>query len=127
MAAVARVAGMSLPTLSRVLTGAVAVSPDKRARVLAAIEQLGYRPNAAARALVSGRRSLIAVLAGNTSLYGYARTISRIAGVARRAGYTVVITVVESADAEVVERLPHEIPVVSAGAGCVAGDRSGPS
>lgn len=143
MADVARVAGVSLPTVSRVLTGAVAVSPDKRARVLAAIEQLGYRPNAAARALVSGRRSLIAVLAGNTSLYGYARTISGIAGAARLAGYTVVIMVVESADAEavddavnlvlgqpiagvivlefddvgreVVERLPHGIPVVSAG------------
>ncbi|PVU84029.1 LacI family transcriptional regulator [Cellulomonas sp. WB94] len=143
MADVARVAGVSLPTVSRVLTGAVSVSPDKRARVLAAIEQLGYRPNAAARALVSGRRSLIAVLAGNTSLYGYARTISGIAGAARQAGYTVVIMVVESADPAVVdealdlvlgqpvagvivlefndvgravvERLPQGIPVVSAG------------
>lgn len=143
MADVARVAGVSLPTVSRVLTGAVSVSPDKRARVLAAIDELGYRPNAAARALVSGRRSLIAVLSGNTSLYGYARTIQGIAGAARLAGYTVVIQVVESADPEVVdaavnlvlgqplagvivlgfddvgrevlERLPHGIPVVAAG------------
>ena len=143
MADVARVARVSLPTVSRVLTGVASVSPDKRDRVLAAIDELGYRPNAAARALVSGRRSLIAVLAGNTSLYGYARTINGIAGAARHAGYTVVIMVVESADPDVVddavdlvlaqpvagvivlefddvgrqvvERLPHGIPVVSAG------------
>jgi DNA-binding LacI/PurR family transcriptional regulator len=143
MADVARVAGVSLPTVSRVLTGAGSVSPDKEARVRAAIDQLDYRPNAAARALVSGRRSLIAVLAGNTSLYGYASTNRGIEGAARQAGYTVVITVVESADPEVVddavnlvlgqpiagvivlefddvgrevvERLPHGIPVVAAG------------
>ncbi|HEY5518185.1 MAG TPA: LacI family DNA-binding transcriptional regulator [Cellulomonas sp.] len=103
IADVARVAGVSVPTVSRVLTGAVPVSPARRARVLAAIEELGYRPNAAARALVSGRRSMIAVLAGNTSRYGYARTIQGVEEAARQAGYTVVITVVESEDADVVD------------------------
>lgn len=103
IADVARLAGVSVPTVSRVLTGAVPVSPAKRALVLAAIEQLGYRPNAAARALVSGRQSLIAVLAGNTSRYGYARTIQGIEEAARQAGYTVVIMVVESEDPEVVD------------------------
>jgi DNA-binding LacI/PurR family transcriptional regulator len=103
IADVARLAGVSVPTVSRVLTGSVPVSPAKRAQVLAAIEELGYRPNAAARALVSGRRSLIAVLAGNTSRYGYARTIQGVEEAARQAGYTVVIMVVESEDAEVVD------------------------
>jgi len=100
IADVAQAAGVSVPTVSRVLTGSVPVGPKRRERVERAIEQLGYRPNAAARTLVSGRRSMIAVLAANTSLYGYARTVEGIEEAARAAGYMVVITVVETAAAE---------------------------
>lgn len=95
IADVARVAGVSVPTVSRVLTGSTPVSPDKRERVLAAIRELGYRPNASARALVSGRRSMIAIVAGDTTRYGYSSTIHGIEEAARAAGYLVVITVVE--------------------------------
>jgi DNA-binding LacI/PurR family transcriptional regulator len=63
-----------------------------------AIERLGYRPNAAARALVSGRRSMIAVLAGRTSDRGSAGSIQGIVDVARAMDFTVVITVVEDED-----------------------------
>lgn len=100
IADVARVAGVSVPTVSRVLTGNIPVGPKRRERVQKAIEQLGYRPNAAARALVSGRRSMIAVLAANTSRYGYARTVEGVEEAARAAGYMVVITVVETAEAD---------------------------
>jgi DNA-binding LacI/PurR family transcriptional regulator len=102
IADVARVAGVSVPTVSRVLTGSVPVGPKRREQVERAIEELGYRPNAAARALVSGRRSMIAVLAANTSRYGYARTVEGIEEAARAAGYMVVITVVETAEADAV-------------------------
>src|SRR4051812_45723220 len=102
IADVARVAGVSVPTVSRVLTGNIPVAEKRRAQVLKAIEELGYRPNAAARALVSGRRSMIAILAANTSRYGYARTVEGIEEAARAAGYMVVITVVETAEAEAV-------------------------
>jgi DNA-binding LacI/PurR family transcriptional regulator len=98
IADVARVAGVSVPTVSRILTGSVPVSAKRRERVQKAIEELGYRPNAAARALVSGRRSMIAVVAGNTSLYGYAKTVEGVEEAARAAGYMVVITVVETAE-----------------------------
>lgn len=100
IADVARVAGVSVPTVSRVLTGNIPVGPKRRAMVENAIAELGYRPNAAARALVSGRRSMIAVLAANTSRYGYARTIEGIEEAARSAGYMVVITVIETAEPE---------------------------
>jgi DNA-binding LacI/PurR family transcriptional regulator len=93
---VARAAGVSVPTVSRVLTGSTPVSEEKREAVLKAIRDLGYRPNAAARTLVSGKRSLIAVLAGRTSEAGSAGTIQGIVDVARDAGYSVVITVVET-------------------------------
>ncbi|NEN05326.1 LacI family transcriptional regulator [Diaminobutyricibacter tongyongensis] len=100
---VAREAGVSVPTVSRVLTGAARVSEEKRQRVLKAIERLDFRPSVTARALVARRPRLIAVLAGNTSRYGYAETIRGIEESARAAGYTVSITVVETADEEVVD------------------------
>jgi DNA-binding LacI/PurR family transcriptional regulator len=93
---VARHAGVSVPTVSRVLTGAAKVSEDKRKRVLAAIDELQFRPNATARALVGGLRKSVAVLAGDTSQYGYAQTIRGIEESARNAGYLVTITVVET-------------------------------
>ncbi|WP_066465932.1 LacI family DNA-binding transcriptional regulator [Sanguibacter suarezii] len=98
IADVARLAGVSVPTVSRVLTGSTPVSDEKRERIMAAIRELGYRPNAAARALVSGRQSMIAVVAGNTTRYGYAMTIQGIEEAARAAGYLVVITVVDTPD-----------------------------
>lgn len=100
---VARRAGVSVPTVSRVLTGNAKVSDDKRERVLEAIQTLRYRPSGAARALAFRRPRQIAVLAGNTSQYGYAETIRGIEERARGAGYTVSITVVESPDAEAVQ------------------------
>ena len=93
---VARRAGVSVPTVSRVLTGAAKVSDEKRLRVLAAIEELKFRPSAAARALVAGAPKSIAVIAGDTSQYGYAQTIRGIEESARNAGYLVTITVVET-------------------------------
>jgi hypothetical protein len=47
-------AGVSIKTVSNVVTGAVPVAPGTRARVEAAIAELGYRPNLAARALRTG-------------------------------------------------------------------------
>src|SRR5262245_26931101 len=55
MADVAMAAGVSHMTVSRVLNGTARVSPETRARVEEALRTLGYRPNAAARALVTGR------------------------------------------------------------------------
>ncbi|MFB9662763.1 LacI family DNA-binding transcriptional regulator [Glycomyces mayteni] len=101
---VAARAGVSVPTVSRVLTGAARVSPAKRELVEAAIADLGYRPSAAARALVSRKPQTIAIIAGNTSRYGYAETIRGIEIAARAEGYTVMITVVESADEDEVDR-----------------------
>jgi DNA-binding LacI/PurR family transcriptional regulator len=60
--AVARVAGVSRATVSRVVNESPRVSPDVRSAVEAAIRQLGYTPNRAARSLVTRRSDSIAVV-----------------------------------------------------------------
>lgn len=109
MTDVARASGVSYQTVSRVINDHERVRPETRARVLAAVEALGYHPNSAARDLVTGRGSTVAVVASNTSLYGYARTLEGIEDAAWAAGYTVNIAVLQSADrsdrADAVERL----------------------
>lgn len=59
---IARLANVSPSTVSRVLTGSSPVHPDKRAAVLAVIEQLNFRPNLTARALVRGKSMVIGIL-----------------------------------------------------------------
>lgn len=90
--------------MSRVLTGRTPVSAELRERVLRAVVDLGYRPNAAAQTLVSGRRSTVAVLARNTSRFGYAATLQGIEEAARAAGFVVMITLIESSEPAEVER-----------------------
>ncbi|MFC0505763.1 LacI family DNA-binding transcriptional regulator [Micromonospora costi] len=65
---VARAAGVSRSTASRVIAGTGFASPDARDRVVAAVDQLGYVPNPAARALVRGAGVRLAVaVTGTTS------------------------------------------------------------
>lgn len=97
IADVARAAGVSVPTVSRYLNGTTPVSEPLRERIASAIVELGYRPNSAARALALGRRSMIAILAGNSSRFGWARTIQGIEVSARREGYSSIMSVVDSA------------------------------
>src|SRR5215475_920951 len=63
--AVASHAGVSPATVSRVLAGRVPVSAETRARVLQAIEELGYRPNEVARSLRAGRGRAVALVMGD--------------------------------------------------------------
>ncbi|WP_181704973.1 LacI family DNA-binding transcriptional regulator [Chthonobacter rhizosphaerae] len=62
IADVAARAGVSTATVSRALAAPDSVSPDKRERVLAAVRELGYTPNAAARNLRAGRTSMVLVV-----------------------------------------------------------------
>ena len=70
LADVARLAGVSSQTVSRVVNGASSISPETRARVEAAIERLGYRPNRAARALVRGRTGIVGVITTGSGYFG---------------------------------------------------------
>jgi LacI family transcriptional regulator len=64
---VAREAGVSVSTASRVLNGQPFVSPDVRARVLMASEQLGYRPDVAARSMRTGTTGAVGLIVSDIS------------------------------------------------------------
>jgi DNA-binding LacI/PurR family transcriptional regulator len=87
MADVAALAGVSYQTVSRVINGMPNVQPGTRDRVLAAIKDLGYRPNTAARALVTRRSSTIGIISTESGLYGPTSIQRSIEEAARETGY----------------------------------------
>jgi DNA-binding LacI/PurR family transcriptional regulator len=109
---VARLAGVSQQTVSRVSNESDAVKPATRERVLAAMEQLGYRPNSAARALKSGRFLSIGVLMHNLKSFGSSRMLEAINFEAARRGYSIeLISVNDPSTGEItraLSRLDHE-------------------
>jgi DNA-binding LacI/PurR family transcriptional regulator len=108
MTDVARLAGVSHQTVSRVLNDHPNVKEQTRLRVRAAIAELGYRPNRAARALVTGRSQLIGVVARNSMLYGPASMLTEFEQAAADAGFGVSVGSVRELDRDsisaVVER-----------------------
>ncbi|MFI9543188.1 LacI family DNA-binding transcriptional regulator [Streptomyces sp. NPDC052016] len=89
MADVARLAGVSHQTVSRVLGDHPNVRDETRARVLRAIEEMGYRRNSSARALATRRTRTLGVVASDTTLYGPASTLFALEEAARAEGYLV--------------------------------------
>lgn len=88
---VARHAGVSAQTVSRVSNGSPRVLEDTRQRVVQAMRELGYRPNSAARALKSGEFRTIGVIMFNLATTGNTRTLEAIAVSAAEAGYAITL------------------------------------
>src|ERR1700760_2483810 len=98
MTDVAKLAGVSHQTVSRVLNDHPNVREQTRLRVQAAISELGYRPNKAARLLVTGTSHVIGVVSRSSTLYGPAATLSALAAEAVRRGFTVNVESVRTLD-----------------------------
>ncbi len=109
MTDVARLAGVSHQTVSRVINGSPHVRPQTRERILKAMLELGYRPNSVARALVTGRSNTLGVVSFDTTLYGPASTLFGIERAAHEAGYFIIVASLRALDrgsvADAVERL----------------------
>jgi DNA-binding LacI/PurR family transcriptional regulator len=112
MTDVAKLAGVSHQTVSRVINGSAKVRERTRQGVLAAMRELDYRPNSAARTLVTGRSRTLGVVSFDTTLYGPASTLLGIERAAHEAGYFVTIVSVAALDREsvreAVERLRRQ-------------------
>ncbi|WP_197409357.1 MULTISPECIES: LacI family DNA-binding transcriptional regulator [unclassified Rathayibacter] len=101
MADVARVAGVSQKTVSRVVNAEAHVSPAIADRVTAAIRSLGFRPNAAARTLASQRSRRIGMVTMGTSLYGPSAILDGVEHASRAAGYFLsVVRTLENSGSE---------------------------
>jgi LacI family transcriptional regulator len=88
---VAAASGVSKSTVSNVMRGASGPSAETRARVLAAVESLGYRPNAAARNLVQRRTNLLGVVVWDLANAFDAELVKRIELHASEHGYTTIV------------------------------------
>lgn len=84
---VARNAGVSHQTVSRVINGKEDVLPETRALVEAAIEQLGYRPNAIARSMARGHTRTLACISPNLTDFTFASVIEGAEVEARKHDY----------------------------------------
>ncbi len=99
---VAERAGVSHQTVSRVINDHPNVSKGTRERVEAAIAELGYRRNTAARSLVTRRSQTIGVLASELAQYGPANTLLGVEQAARDAGYFVSIAALRTVSREAI-------------------------
>lgn len=102
---VARVAGVSHVTVSRAFNNASLVHEDTRARILAAAQELGYRPNTVARSMVTGRTMTIGLI---SSQFFWTPMIAEIERAAAGNGYSVIYALADSAsggEAVRIERL----------------------
>jgi DNA-binding LacI/PurR family transcriptional regulator len=141
MADVAKAAGVSKQTVSRVVNDDPIVSGDTRERVLAAIRTLGYQPNSAARALVTGHTGTLGVIMVDGVDYGPVKVLQGISQAAEEAGYVVSVSPLRSFERRAVQQavtqllgravdgliavashedmghvlrdLPHKVPVVA--------------
>ncbi|GAA2214046.1 LacI family DNA-binding transcriptional regulator [Nonomuraea monospora] len=105
MADVARAAGVSAQTVSRALRDSPNVNPETKKRVLAAVEQLSYRFNAAAKTLSSGRSHTIGlVLLQSGGYYSRSAVTAGVEAAAGEAGYAVSIATIARLDTGLMER-----------------------
>lgn len=84
---VARKAGVSHQTVSRVINNSTRVAPETRERVEAAIAELGYHPNEIARSMARGHSNTIACILPNLTDYTFASIMEGAEKVARKAGF----------------------------------------
>lgn len=147
---VARLAGVSAPTVSRYLNGTVNVTEDKRRRIAEAIKELGYEPSVVARALSNREMDSVVVFAANPDAFSTSATNHGVEAAARKRRFLVTIVSLDESDMDSVEarvrmglavrpagvivyeygwagvealkRLPRDIPAVVVGGGFGDGD-----
>ncbi|GAB4514814.1 MAG: LacI family DNA-binding transcriptional regulator [Anaerolineae bacterium] len=100
---VAEHSGVSYQTVSRVINNHPSVAEDTRKRVLKSIEELNYRPNRAARSLVTNRSDTIALISFGTTFYGPGQMVANITQHANKSGYRVSPSSVQRLEREEVK------------------------
>lgn len=93
---VARLAGVSQSAVSRAFSPGAVVSKATKAKVHAAADELGYRPNMLARSLITRRTNMVALMTGDISNPHYARTVNAFSlGLQERGLHVLLISLIE--------------------------------
>ncbi|CAM4185741.1 LacI family DNA-binding transcriptional regulator [Palleronia rufa] len=88
---VAERAGVSQSAVSRAFTPGASVAPSTAARIHAAAEALGYRPNTLARSLITGRSRLIGLVVAYLENYFYPEALEKLSNALQARGYHVLV------------------------------------
>ena len=105
---VARASGVHISTVSRTFSAPHLVNPETRSRVLACAEHLGYRPNRAARALITGRTHNIGLIVADIANPFFPPLIKAAESQARHRDYHIFVTDTNE-DPAVEEDLVHAL------------------
>jgi len=105
---VARESGVHISTVSRTFSAPHLVNPDTRSRVLACAEHLGYRPNRAARALITGRTHNIGLIVADIANPFFPPLIKAAESQARQRDHHIFVTDTNE-DAAVEAELVHAL------------------
>ncbi|PZO73558.1 MAG: LacI family transcriptional regulator [Mesorhizobium amorphae] len=111
---VARHAKVSQSAVSRTFNPGASVSDETRARVLASAQALGYRPNALARAMISGRSQLVAVLVAYLDDPFYALVLEGMSRALQEKGFHVLLFMTDpgTQDAVVEQILQYQVDAI---------------
>ncbi|MBN1535385.1 MAG: LacI family DNA-binding transcriptional regulator [Anaerolineales bacterium] len=104
---VAKAAGVSTQTVSRVINNRPDVAPETRERVRTVIDEMGYQPSALARSLIQQRSYTLGVVTAGLKYIGPSRTLNGITSQAETMGYTLLLKELSHFDTEDIE------PIVS--------------
>lgn len=112
---VARLAGVSQSAVSRAFTEGASISADKRARIIAAANELGYRPNILARSLIKGTSKVVGVVFGHFENPFFAHALDRFSEEFARRGLRMLLFTAETnatVDEQVAELLSYKVSAV---------------
>lgn len=112
---VARLAGVSQSAVSRAFTEGASISADKRARIMAAASELGYRPNILARSLIQGRSKVVGVVFGQFENPFFAHALGRFSEEFARRGLRMLLFTAETnatVDEQVAELMSYQVSAV---------------
>jgi LacI family transcriptional regulator len=106
---VAKAAGVSTQTVSRVLNGRPDVSSETRAHVQKVIQDMGYAPNIIARSLSRGRSNSLGVIGYGLEYYGSTSVLRGVERKANELGYSLLLSLIDRVEPPRVEQIIHEL------------------
>jgi LacI family transcriptional regulator len=106
---VAKAAGVSTQTVSRVINDRPDVSPETRERILRVIAKLDYQPSAVARSLISQRSFTVGIVTAGLKFIGPSRTLNGITSMAEELKYALLLEELPRFDTENIEPLLQDL------------------